>query len=194
MRSLDSFRKSEGWLLDFIIVILVVLFCFVFTIFLATWHKDTHHNLVKQDYQLGDVCEECDHHGASQSDQIEDKFCSSDIVVIAKVATVARNYTSTLRVYTMRVKQVVKMSKPLKSKKVQSHSIKLFVFNATTYCNYWFSEDTEYLLSGTVILPPKVSHTTLVVSPCNLAFKWSTLPLERKFLFREILDDSICKV
>ena len=187
MRSLDSFKKSEGFVLDIIVIIVVVLFCLVITIFLAAWHKDTHHNLVHQEFQLGDQCQNCP---PEQSDDIEGKFCASDIVLIARVGPIAKNLSGTLRVYPMKIRQVFKKNKHL-SKKVKS--LKSFIFNGTVACNYWFNEDIEYLLSGKVIEPPKVINSQLVVSPCNLAFQWSGLSLERKFLFREILDDDICK-
>lgn len=189
MRSLDSFRKSEGFVLDIIVIVVVVLFCLVITIFLAAWHKDTHHNLVKPQFILGDPCEDC---STDTCDDIESKFCAADVVFIARVGPIAKNLSGTLRIYPMKVRQILKKNKDI-LKKFQAKTLKSFIFNATINCNYWFNEDIEYLLSGKVIQPPKVATTQLVVSPCNLAFQWSGLSLERRFLFREILDDDICK-
>lgn len=191
MRSLDSFKKSEGFVLDIIVIIVVVLFCLVITIFLAAWHKDTHHNLVHPEFKLGDTCDDCQSN-SNQVDDIEGKFCSADVVLIARVGPIARNLSSTLRLHGIKIRQVLKKNKQI-FKKIPAKSLKSFIFNTTAACNYWFDDELEYLLSGKVILPPKVSHATFVVSPCDLAFQWTGLSLERRFLFREILDDDICK-
>lgn len=91
----------ESLVTNTILVIFIIIFCGVFTVLLAQWHRDTHHHHLKDDsedvskFVVGDICSDCTSSESftstssesfssiySKNRRNEELFCKADFALV----------------------------------------------------------------------------------------------------------------
>ena len=165
-----------------ILIIFITLFCGVFTVLLAVWHKDTHHSRQPQSFEPGNECSIC------PSVDLEDKFCAADFALTARIKGLVAKSGDYARSYSMRKLRTFKSNElfPFVWKKRQ------IVVNTTEPCNFSFQLDHEYFLSGKLFQVDSGKYVA-IISACDLIFQWTGLSTQSKQQYIELFrEDQLC--
>ena len=206
----SSQEPGETLLSDTCLVIFVIIFCAIFTVLLATWHKDTIHRCSDLDYQHQVKLNEAglrNYHCLSCPKITPfEKFCNSDFSLLVRITSNATNLSPIVRTYSfesiklfrrMRMKVKKPNNKTDKEgtsfpfvKPIDSKPFRFLVLNSTYKCNLDFNEGSDYVVSGKMVQVK--GEMIAVVTPCDLIIKWNVLSLQEHFVYRSLLQSGLC--